>query len=270
MKRKQVRERKPSEEEKYIHQAHDKVAKALFQDKEIFSGLTHCRQFPSAVLEQIDENSVEMDDTTYISQRLKGNYSDLVYNGHFKDKEEFAFALLLENKFQTFDYIHIQFLTYMPPMWKRDIAVGKKPRVIIPIVFYHGKEKWNQKPFTDVFPYLPTSFEQYVPKFEYVLISIHDFTLEEILKMPKDTLLRNLLLCFKKGDDKEYLLAHANEFVDYEPENFAKSELFNIFVEYLLYISQFNEAETNTFFEKIESETIKSTVMSTAQNLIAK
>ena len=50
---------------------------------------------------------------------------------------------ILEHKTEGKVKVFIQILKYMCFVWEEDINTNKPPRIILPIIFYHGKEKWR-------------------------------------------------------------------------------------------------------------------------------
>ena len=51
--------------------------------------------------------------------------------------------ILFEHKSYRDEAILIQLLCYMYLMWQKDFDAKRPLRVIVPVVFYHGKAKWN-------------------------------------------------------------------------------------------------------------------------------
>ena len=50
---------------------------------------------------------------------------------------------ILEHKTEGKVKVFIQILKYMCFVWEEDINTHKSPRIILPVIFYHGKEEWQ-------------------------------------------------------------------------------------------------------------------------------
>src|SRR5699024_7468579 len=100
-------------------------------------------------------------------------------------EEEAYIALLLEHKSYLDKLTTFQVAKYMIDFWSMIIENGgKELPLIVPIVVYHGKERWNYK--TDMrdlvrnYETLPTSFKERLPVFKHDLINIQDQGEEDI------------------------------------------------------------------------------------------
>lgn len=88
---------------------------------------------------------------------------------------------LLPYKSHPEHFCAVQVLRYMALIWEDALkAPGKKKLpFIIPIVFYHGKERWTGKPLRQLFPE-DTPFAPYIPDFALLLY--------DLSKVPEETL----------------------------------------------------------------------------------
>jgi predicted transposase/invertase (TIGR01784 family) len=103
---------------------------------------------------------------------------------------------------------------------------GFKYPPVLPIIFYDGKYTWTaERNFFDR-TFLNKAFEKYIPKFEYELVNLNDYSEEEIIRF--GDALSFILLIDKVRDKKgESVLTHLP--ADYEkqlqlqiPENLSK------------------------------------------------
>jgi len=69
-------------------------------------------------------------------------------------------------------------------------------QLILPIVFYHGKQKWIFKTINDLLNYLPPELQQFIPAFKTVFIDLKNFS-DEQLNSLGDSLLTSILLLEK-------------------------------------------------------------------------
>ena len=81
---------------------------------------------------------------------------------------------MFEHKSYVPSHPHLQLLRYMLGMWEAQIRNHEPLKLILPIIIYHGQQKWNAKPFADYFvgPDLPNSLEPFIPSFEYWLTDL--------------------------------------------------------------------------------------------------
>ena len=121
--------------------------------KKVFSNVENVRDFLYTSLPLDIQNSIEfdgltIDPTSYISNEMKDNFCDIVVKTKLKGTVatvpyDVDIYILMEHKSYYDKAIFIQLLKYMLLMWEKDIAEKKPLRVIIPLVFYHGKRKWD-------------------------------------------------------------------------------------------------------------------------------
>ena len=115
--------------------------------KTVFSKIDNIKDFlftslPADIQNYIDFENIEIDNTSYVSENFKGYFSDVVVKTRIIDSEMDIY-ILFEHKSYQDKKIFIQLLRYMYLMWNKDIGENKPLRVIIPLVFYHGKKKWK-------------------------------------------------------------------------------------------------------------------------------
>ena len=73
---------------------------------------------------------------------------------------------------------------------------------MLPIVVYHGVEKWEVRPFSDEFSGLPPEFLRFLPVFDYHLTNISEMSDEMIAAKEELGALRSLFLAFKYAHDQ--------------------------------------------------------------------
>jgi len=179
----------------YIASQHDKYFKEIFSRKEemsdfITNALPQIAQF-------INIDTLQLDTTQYIDKKLQIGYSDIVYNCVYKNKIELKIALLFEHKSQTEDFPHLQLLGYMLKIWQTNIKQKQHLMPVIPILFYHGSEDWNNKKFEDYFIGIDETLKKYLPTFDYELINTKNFSDEQIKQMFQMLSLKTGILIMK-------------------------------------------------------------------------
>jgi len=162
-----------------VTNTHDKFFKSLFSNK---NGI---REFVSKIIsldivEKLDLNTLELDKTEYLDKRLNSSFSDLVYNCKYGEKQNVKISLLFEHKSQPEKFPHFQLLGYMLRIWELQIKQKEELTPVIPIIFYHGKKKWNNKGFEEYFGNIDNKLQSFIPKFDYELIDTSTYSDKEL------------------------------------------------------------------------------------------
>lgn len=81
-----------------LHQPHDQIFKAIMQDKLMV--IDYLKAFlPNNIKENIDYNSLVLEDKSYIDELLKSSFSDIIYSCKLKDSnQQIEISILLEHK----------------------------------------------------------------------------------------------------------------------------------------------------------------------------
>ena len=153
---------------KKINNPHDKFIKALMNDRQM--ALEYLHNFlEKEIAERIDFDSIYISDSSYIDENLSSSFSDIVFHARLKDtKEDIEIGLLIEHKSYIEVYTIFQILYYLSSAWIKAIRKNEKPKLIVPILFYHGKEKWEYSTINDYFNKLPAQFKKFVPDFDFI------------------------------------------------------------------------------------------------------
>ena len=130
---------------------------------------------PQDVLAQLDLSCVEQEETSWVDPDLKAHFADALYKIKFKEQtsEDAYLCILLEHKSSPDHLVAFQVLRYMVQVWQHHLVERKPPfPPIIPLVLYHGREKWTvPREFEVLFTRRP-GLQNYIPNFEYVLLDI--------------------------------------------------------------------------------------------------
>ncbi len=192
---------------------HDSIFKKVFEEpgavKEL---LINCGA--RRLVEALDLDSLKLEKDTFIDERLKGLYSDLVYSCRWKNKEEKAFiGLVLEHKSFAPNIPHVQLLSYQAASYNYQLKLDKYRKEltpIIPVLIYHGEETWKYRDFSEHFQLPDAFFKRYVPSFDYVLIDLNDWSDAKIDAFKQGFVAATLRLMKHKRDTK-YLLQQVRE-----------------------------------------------------------
>ena len=129
-----------------IYQENDSLFHKIFDNPENARDFLR-RVLPGDLKKKLDLENIEVEDTKYVSNLFKRGFSDIVVKTTLKTKkrkqEPVYIYFILEHKTEGRMEIFIQVLKYMVFEWEKDYNNNNPPRIIIPVVFYHGADKWK-------------------------------------------------------------------------------------------------------------------------------
>ena len=168
-----------------VKNPHDATFKDVMGRKEIAKDFIE-KNIPKEVLDIMDLNTMERKDGTYVGKHLEESFTDLIYGVKINNKEAYI-SLLLEHKSSPDKYTIFQVTRYILDAWtKLSKDNTKELPIVIPIVFYHGKGKWNYK--TDIrnlipgYYNLPDYLKDRIPTMKHDLVDMHRSPDEELDK----------------------------------------------------------------------------------------
>ncbi|HRP68877.1 MAG TPA: Rpn family recombination-promoting nuclease/putative transposase, partial [Turneriella sp.] len=184
---------------------------------------------------------------------------DLLFTAQTKDNMPLNLYILLEHKSKPDKNILTQLLIYQKEIYVKQ----EKYAAVIPVVFYHGKEKWNiPKKFAEPHERLI----KYALNFRYILINLSEYNFE---KLKISLTARAILGIFQKIwylEDEEIFKDYIRAIADlFSAENNA-ALLQKIFV-YLYSVHTIEPIETRKRIEAVIAEK-GDVAMSTAELLI--
>ena len=194
---------------------HDAVFKAFFGDARIAQNyLLHYT--PESMHAGIDFSHFRKSDTAYVSGRFGIAFSDVVYETRLTTGAPARLLFLFEHKSTLPQHpVHLQLLDYLLQIWEDDLKNKRPLSFVIPVVVYHGRAGWAQRPFGDYFPGLPESWCPFVPHFDYLLTDLSRMPLEAIREKRASEYLRNLFLALKFAGQLEMIRRHWAEILSF-------------------------------------------------------
>lgn len=210
-----------------ISNPHDKFFKGTFSQVEIAKDfLKNYLQSDICTLLDLDKISSQKD--SFIDEDLQEHFSDALFLVPLKDGHEIYVYTLFEHKSSPDRWVALQLLRYMVRIWERDTESGQL-RMIIPIVIYHGKQRWNiPTEFSALFPEV-RNFRAFLPNFQYLLYDlpripeskiVGEYKLQIMIRVMKDIFSVKLL------DEIEKIVAiYAESKGDQNAEDFLKTVL---------------------------------------------
>ena len=251
-----------------VTNTHDKFFKSLFSNK---NGI---REFVSKtinpdIVRELDLNTLEIDKTEYLDNRLNSSFSDLVYNCKYNNRQNIKISLLFEHKSQPEKFPHFQLLGYMLRIWELQIKQKEELTPIIPIIFYHGKKKWDNKDFKDYFRNIDNNLQNFIPKFDYELIDTSTYSDIELKKHFDNLELQVGLLIMKNIFNEKKMLEQIEHLSDQINELLQTKEGKVFFDSIAIYMLNSTKTSSDKYREIMEtiSTQAEQQFISTAQRL---
>ena len=180
---------------KGLKRPHDSFFKRLMSDIEVV------REFLKGVLpgelsRAIDYKSIRIADTEKVTRRYRKYFLDLSVECDLADKESLIY-FVFEHKSYPDRLTHIQILNYSTAVWEQNIRIGENPVPIIPIVFYHGKRRFNLPVQYSDYYNVPDALKKYLLDFRIVLFDTTQIEDHEIVTFTNNLYLSASLLTMK-------------------------------------------------------------------------
>lgn len=223
-----------------INKPHDKFF------KETLSNIENSRSFmenylPSEILNIVDLDNLTVEKDSYIDEELEEYFSDILFKTNINQKEGYIY-FLFEHKSYVSDTVSLQLLKYILKIWERKLKKEKQEKLplIIPMVIYHGENKWNiAKELTDMIEgvaELPKDILKYIPNYEYILYDLSPYGGEEIKGNVQLRIFLEILKTIYNKDIEEFIKVLEKSIIALERlENQDKGiDYFETFIRYIM------------------------------------
>lgn len=252
-----------------IQNVHDKFF------KETFSRIDIAANFLEELLDEkfvakLNLSTLTMDNNSFVDEELEEHFADILYTCEYGDNCKIRIALLYEHKSYKEDYPHWQLVQYMINIWKSGFKQNKeKPLPVIPIILYHGKEKWVYQSMTSYFENLDEDLREYIPDFEYHLINLNNISDKKITDF-KNKFLSISTLLFKHSRYKKYVKKIEDDLVELLKlvDNQSNNAFSTSVVLYIQNTDDLTFKELFAIFTKV-STNLNNSIMTTAEQLIS-
>ncbi|MFZ0545762.1 MAG: Rpn family recombination-promoting nuclease/putative transposase [Candidatus Promineifilaceae bacterium] len=163
-----------------LRNPHDLFFRETFSHVEVAHDFIE-QYLPAEVVAALDLDTLELQKDSFIDADLREHFSDLLYQVRLQDGTEANVYFLLEHKSSPDALVAFQLLRYMVRIWER--ALREKANSlppIVPIVVYHGREKWQiSENFTGLFEG-PEALRPYWPNYRYELQDLNQLDESDI------------------------------------------------------------------------------------------
>jgi len=127
-----------------MKEIHDRGYKRLFSNLEIFRQLITAFVRASWV-KNLDFSKCELLKESFVSERYKNTFKDLIYKIPLRGRE-LHIVILLEFKATPYRFVALQMLGYLVDFYRQLVESGKglkKLPPVFPIMLYRGKRRWT-------------------------------------------------------------------------------------------------------------------------------
>ena len=233
-----------------VNNEHDKVFRTILSNKKeavIFINKTLNLNLKESEIEKYKEN--------YITENLINKETDIVYK--IKDKNVF---ILIEHQTKIDYSMPYRIMEYQFKITKSAVDINKlklkeyKIPIVIPIVLYTGRKKWNAKEYIKD---AQESFKQYNGEElgRYKLVDVNNFTEEELLK--EKTFLSKAMLIERKSDDEnivDYLERTVNVLLNDKEFTQEQRNFLIVMLDLILRRKINNDEITNKLIKKLKKK----------------
>jgi predicted transposase/invertase (TIGR01784 family) len=167
-----------------IQNPHDRFFKETLGKVEVAKDFLN-NYLPGNIIKVIDVDTLEPQKDSFINKELQEGFSDLLFKANINNREGYIY-FLFEHKSYTRKDIAFQLLRYMMEIWETKSKKEKADElpVIIPLVVYHGKDRWKIGTTLGEmivgYKDLPEDIKKFTPNYEYLFYDLSQFTDDEI------------------------------------------------------------------------------------------
>ena len=155
---------------KEVNNPHDKYVKSVLTNKKYAINFLK-NYLPERLVKRIDFSHFSIEKDSHITDNLKEYFSDLIFKTKINDKKSQIY-FLFEHKSSPDSFIFGQLMKYIGLIWTK----SKNKPIVIPYVFYNGKEKWNSSLYSlDHIQKSDNYIERFIPKFKHLLCDLNDY-----------------------------------------------------------------------------------------------
>ena len=255
----------------------DRSAKWLLGKTDNLQGLLDI--IGSEIVASLDFSKIQRVDTTFISDNLREQESDMVFLLPFRDADEteVMIYILIEHQSTVDPVMAFRLLFYMCLIWDQQRQqwisenVPKRAwrfRPIIPVLFYTGEEIWQTLPSFQTLIDAPEALTRFIPQFETLFLDVKNASDETLLKTERPFGWLLTLLKQEFADKTEFIAALERLGAHLDTLSDADKELWKqgIYYLYLLIFHRRSMAERETLKE-IVAEHQKSLQLSTEETI---
>ena len=250
-----------------INNIHDKYFKELMSNREY--AISFFKTFlPKDTLEYIDLFSLKLANKSYVSKNLEESFADILFEFKNKETSEKGYiTLVIEHKSKPEKQVFLQISNYIIGTYLQQVKDNESLKTVIPMVFYHGKRRWEIKRLKELINNLPEKFKRFIPDFDVIFIDLGRFSDKQLLAIG-NSWLSSALLTQKYSHSPAKLIEKAKMIFETLFSEREGNFTYSIFVYYMNLVN-LREEKFQEIIESI-SQPIKKEVMSTYEMITKK
>ena len=248
-----------------ITSTHDKFVRAILADKSIAVDY-FANYLPDYISNTLDFSSLTQLSDTYLSKQLQKTMSDIVYSCEQKNGKNVRICLLIEHKSHPDKFTPVQIGSYIFSGLQKQIDSKERLSVIVPILFYHGHQKWKYRTLLDLFGGIESEWGKFIPDFDFVYNNLGEIPDKDVETI-NNKFLTASLLALKHSFKKDWL--EENVFKILVLTQDANENLQDSLVVYLFSNSKLEENKIIELLEPLPSN-LKTKIMSTLDIFVKK
>ncbi|EMN98102.1 Rpn family recombination-promoting nuclease/putative transposase [Leptospira interrogans] len=256
-----------------VNNPHDRLIRETFQDKKE-AAIFFKNTLSSEVVKLLDLEKLELSESSFISEELKQEQTNLLFQIPLKSGNKTNVYLLFEHKSYLDNSIYIQLLGYFTEIYRNQHRNGEPISVVIPFVFYHGEKEWKLgNRLLDQFVLTNQEVDilkDFIPNFKIDLFDLKEIELKDKLESITFQVTLGVVQKIREGD---------LEFISHLPGLFSllqaieeESKKVAILRKLLLYIywaRDLKPTELNVVLQRSKLEQYEELAMTTAERLIS-
>jgi predicted transposase/invertase (TIGR01784 family) len=157
-----------------VSNPHDRLFQAIFSQPRYARPLLRAA-LPAAIGRRIDFRTLRLDKRSFIEERLRAHYTDLLFRVRIAGRSAYVY-ILFEHQSSVEMLMPVRLLVYMAAIWDDHQRAHPRARhvpLIVPLVLHHGADAWSAPTSMDaVYDCSPdelAAFAAHVPRFSFVL-----------------------------------------------------------------------------------------------------
>ncbi len=246
---------------------HDHFFKKMMSNRQF--ALDFCKDLlPKKILRNIRLESLSYMNESHITPDLKGHLADVILRFERADGKQghYYISLIIEHKSHPDNMVAGQLLIYLGNGYSKQMKEQSQLELIIPVVYYHGTQKWEVRPFKDLIRDLPPELECYVPSFDIFMIDVNQMSEEDILGLTNLFVSSALLLQKYILDAEALKLVLDNIFGGISPDD--DRNLFEAIIVYFMHQLPKHKIKITEIMETLQTTSAKKEFISMYEGLI--
>jgi predicted transposase/invertase (TIGR01784 family) len=252
-----------------VNNPHDKFVRETFSDPE--RARAFIEEFlPKDLVGQLDLSSLKVLNDSYLDKEMKEYFSDLILELEIKadKKGKLKIALLFEHKSAPDKFVLIQVGQYLFSHWIKQVKQKTKVELVIPLIYYQGKQKWEVPNLVHLFKNYPEPLLRYVPHLEHIFIALNEISDTQISTL-RNNMLAAAMVTQKLRFNPTSLVKDFERILKLFPLTETDKNFLEILVVYSFTVTDLSEKNISESMKKIP-QPIKENVMTTYERLIQK